>query len=69
MDLELEALRDVHTSFANATRFSDKPELYRPLMEGMGRVCQWLEHMSEDRRMLQASDFAAKEMVLEGHQV
>ena len=37
-DVNLESLREVHTSFSNSARWSDKPEIYRPLQLGISEV-------------------------------
>ena len=37
-DVDLESLREVHTSFSNSARWSDKPEIYRPLQLGISEV-------------------------------
>ena len=66
--MELDALREAHLSLGNATTWSDKPDIYRPLQEGMGKVCVWLENVSAGPTMM-PKEFAAKEMMLSGLKV
>jgi hypothetical protein len=42
-DLDLEMLEAAYGAFMNATTFSNKPDLYRPLQEACGALVTWLK--------------------------
>lgn len=66
--MELEALWEARVSLSNATTWSDKPEIYRPLSEGADRLYAWLERVSEGPSMV-VKEFATKELSLSGTRV
>ncbi|GAX76462.1 hypothetical protein CEUSTIGMA_g3907.t1 [Chlamydomonas eustigma] len=65
VDLDLQALQEAHTSFHTATMYSDKPEVYRPLMECLGELMSWMERTAGGPDM-RPKEFAATEMMASG---